>query len=130
MALKKSLIKTGRNLFKSHPTFYQESVEGQRAYRTEEVLTATVTVDGVTFDADEDSMDRMDRIVDIANWRYNQLVAKDKLDAEAAYNQVYMDTPIPWKTAHNVLETVSVETICKAQELALYQLSDVWVRYK
>ena len=130
MALKKSLLKTGRNLFKSHPTFYEESIEGQRAYRAEEVKTSTVTVDGVTFDADETSMDRMDRIVDIANWRYNRLVAKDQVDQESAYDQVYVDTQIPWKTANNVLATVSVETICKAQELALYQLSEVWIRYK
>lgn len=110
------------------PVFVPEEETGNRALRSEETTKQTVTVGSDTFDAREIDMDRMDRVVDIANWQYNRAVANGTSPADA-YAQIYQNTTIPWKTADNVFGNFPIETICEAQEKALNQLASIWQSY-
>ncbi|WP_027854437.1 hypothetical protein [Marinobacterium litorale] len=103
-------------------------LEGTKALRAEESLNQTVTVDGFTFQTDEESMDRMDRVVDIANWKFNQAVAQGATATEA-YNAVYLGNTVPWKTADNNMGQFTIELICRVQEQALNLLGETWVKY-
>lgn len=115
-------------LFQKRVEFQEPPLEGKKALRAEDTLKLTVEVDGLLFDADEKSMDRMGRIVNIANWRCLQAMAAGAT-APQAYQTVYVDTLVPWKTADNVMRQVPARAICAAQEKALFALSEVWVRY-
>lgn len=117
-----------RKVYIKKTQFQPDSVEGNRALRSEEVLKAQVAVDGYVFDADENSMDRLDRVVDIANWRFNKAIAEGASSADA-YAQVYLSTMVPWKTSDNQFGYFSVELLCRVQELALNQLAVIWMRY-
>lgn len=126
--LKTKIVDQGIEMFSKKVFFETEPVVGRKAHRSEEVVQSTITVNGITFDADESSMDRMDRVIDLANWKYNQQIALGVTPSDA-YASTYSATTIPWKTADNQLINISVETICKAQELALENLAAIWVKY-
>ena len=116
----------GGGMFKKEYTFAEEQPKNNQALRSEEVYNLTVEVNGLNFYADETSMDRMDRIVDLANWKFNKAQSMG-LSAVDAYQQVY-GTVIPWKTVEG-LQQVSVETICVVQDTAVQKLGDIWVKY-
>lgn len=100
----------------------------KKAERAEALLTSTTTANGIEFDIDEKSIDRMDRVVDIANWKYNKAVAEGATPAQA-YQAVYKDIIIPWKTADNQFVDIPVETICFVQEAALNNMNTIWATY-
>ena len=124
----KMIPSSNQQVFTKYVEFLENPTIGKKAYRSEEVVNSTVIVDNIQFDADETSMDRMDRIIDLANWKYNQTISQG-VPAQTAYAAVYQSTEIPWKTADNQLVQVSVEQICRAQELALNNLGEIWVKY-
>ena len=100
---------------------------GTKAFRAEAVRSSTVTAGGYQFDADEASMDRMGRVVDLANWKFNQALAAGT-PASDAYQAVYT-TPVPWKTYDNQVVMVSVETLCQAQDAAVRLMGETWMRF-
>lgn len=116
------------NFYVKKFNFTENPVTGLRAVRSEEILNQTVTYNGMEFDADETAMDRMDRIVDIANWKYNSAIAQGMTPADA-YQAVYNDNTVPWKLSNNTFVTVSIDTLCHVQELALNKLGETWVKY-
>ena len=128
MPLKTSAINTGRNLFKKHAEYKQPTLENAKAYRAEDVQTATITYNGHRYNADEDSMNRLDRVVDVANWKYNKAVASGLSSADA-YKSVYIGTSISWKSADNDWVTLTIEQLCEIQEFALNNLESIWNRY-
>lgn len=108
--------------------YYEDPVQtGTKAFRAEEVLSQTVTVDEIAFDADEVSMERMARVVSLAAWKYNQAIAVGIAPAEA-YASVY-NTSVPWKTFNNEIVTTTVEVLCRALEAAVHKLGETWVKY-
>lgn len=128
MGIKKKSEKIGRNLYKNNAEFYEPTYRDNKAYRAEDVLNAEVTVNNITFDADEGSMDRLDRVIDLANWKFNQAVAAGQTYADA-YTAVYQNTMVGWKSADNTFVNVSVETLAQVQEAAMNQLSVIWQQY-
>lgn len=119
---------TTPGVFQKHTAYVEQHPEGHKAYRAHEVAKQIVTVDGITFNADEVAMDRMDRVIDLANWKFNQATASG-VSVSDAYAQVYT-MQIPWKTADNRLVQVTIETLCRAQELAINSLAAIWIKYK
>ena len=119
-------IKTGRNLYKKHALFYEESPTNNKAYRSEESSNAILEIDGVTLNVSERSMDRMDRVIDVANWNYNRLVSQN--DSEP-YNNAYVNETIEWKDANGVFQTLTIETLCKFQKEAIKNLTEIWKKY-
>lgn len=115
-------------LFKRTVEFQPPPLSNKKAFRAEDVFNQIVTVNGFTFDADEESMDRMGRVISIAHWKYNQAVASGVPHADA-YQAVYIGTTVPWKLHDNEKHDTSIETLCMVQEQALYALSTIWVKY-
>lgn len=105
-----------------------DEITGTRALRADEVEKLTVEAGGLVFDADEESMDRLDRVVSTATWRCLKAMAEGATVAQA-YQAVFNDTSVPWKLANNTAQLVPVGVICEAQEKALYALSTVWTKY-
>jgi hypothetical protein len=116
------------NLYSKKFKFVDRPIEGTKALRSEEIVNQTVIYNGMEFNADETAMDRMDRIVDIANWKYNSAIAQGMTPADA-YQAVYIENTVPWKLFNNTLVTVTVDTLCHVQELALNKLGETWVKY-
>lgn len=127
MPIVERLVKRSDILFSRQPVFVDDEVVGKKAHRADEVSKAVVEAAGMLFDADEGSMDRMDRVIDLANWKFNKATAAG-LPASSAYQLVYM-TMIPWKTADNQLVQITVETLCEAQDAAVNLMGQVWVKY-
>ena len=127
--IQEKMTQTSPQMFSKKVTFLENSIEGQKAYRTEEVLSQTMLIDNILFDIDENSMDRIDRVISLANWKYNQKISQG-IGSIVAYTEIYSNTLIPWKTATNEIIQVSIEMLCKVQESALHNLSEIWVKYK
>ena len=127
MPIKEEVTATDGIVFNKKLSYFEPPVTGKKAHRADEVSKAVVEAAGMLFDADEGSMDRMDRVIDLANWKFNKATAAG-LSASDAYQLVYM-TLIPWKTADNQLVQITVETLCEAQDAAVNQMGEVWVKY-
>lgn len=125
--LKEKIVQKSPVLFSKHIVYEEQPAEGKKAYRTDELTVATVTIDGVVFDSDEKSMDRIDRIVTVAGWKFNQALAAGVSPSDA-YTAVY-STEILWKTHDNAFPMVSIKTLCKVQESALNNMGDIWVKW-
>jgi hypothetical protein len=126
--IKKEITKISKSFFKKTEFYDPPLYEGFKAYRAQEIDSLTVSYGGYTFEANERAMDRMDRVVDIANWEFNKAVSQGMPPANA-YATVYEDTYLPWKMTDDTINSVTVETICNAQRLALNELANVWVKY-
>ena len=99
----------------------------KKVMRTSEVETLTVTTSTGMYDADELSQDRMARVVAVANFQYNKVVALGASPAEA-YAAVYL-REVEWKGADNVFRTLTIEELAEASQLALEQLSITFIKY-
>ena len=126
--LKEKMVQVSPQLFQKEFEYTSFPLKGTKAVRKSDVDTITVTINGDTFDADEDSMNRLGRIVTIGNFQFNQAMSYGVAPA-AAYKQVYKDTMIPWKKSNNQWGYFSVEVLCKVQEAALNKLAETWVKY-
>jgi hypothetical protein len=122
--LNTTIIEVQPQLYKKVTTFSSPELKGNKAERAETIFTATVTVDNLTFDADEDSMNRMSRHIQLANYKFNKLSSEGE---STAYQQAYIDTTVDWKLADNTIQTVTIETLCKVQELAVENMTNSWL---
>ena len=95
--------------------------------RAQELTSATVVVDSIEYDADETAMDRIDRILTLANWKYNQAVTGG-MAAPEAYAAVYKTTVL-WKGKDNEFYDIQIESLAKAQESAINKMKTVWEKY-
>lgn len=126
--LKQEIKTVSETFFTKEVRYEPELYKGFKAFRAEEIDSLTVSEGGYVFEANEKSMDRMDRVVDIANWEFNRAVSMG-LDPANAYSQIYQQTFLPWKMTDNTINIIPVEMICNAQKKALYNLANVWVKY-
>lgn len=126
--LKYKKVSVDNGFFKNVPVFSEKAPEGSKALRTNEIVSSIVEIEGVRFNSDENSVNRMDRVIELANWKFNQAVATG-VSVSEAYTSVYVETLVPWKNADNEFVDVSVETLCKVQEIGLHKLSEIWVKY-
>jgi len=114
-------------MYRKHIEYTDPKPQGTKALRALEVWSQVVEVDGVRFNADELSMDRMDRVLSIAGWKFNQAISQG-VPAGAAYTAIY-ETTLPWVSADNIKLNVNVETLARVQEIALAKLGETWVKY-
>lgn len=96
--------------------------------RAEDIADSKVEVNKIKLDADEISMDRIDRILTVASCQYIQAIANGKPSTEA-YKQIFKDTKIPWKTTENKFHEFSVEELITAQNEALKNMQAKWAQY-
>ena len=95
--------------------------------RAQELTSATVVVNSIEYDADETAMDRVDRILTLANWKFNQAVAGG-MAAPEAYAAAY-ETTVVWKGKDNEFHDIQIKSLAKAQEAALNKMKTVWEKY-
>ena len=100
----------------------------RKGARSDTMKKSTVTVNGVVYDADEMSMDRMNRIVSLANMEFNYRMSVGQASADA-YQATYKDVKIPWVGADNVAHNVMVESIAEALTKSMENMGEVWSRY-
>ena len=96
--------------------------------RAQELVGSAVVVDSIEYDADETAMDRIDRILTLANWKFNQAVAGG-MAAPEAYAAAYKATVV-WKGKDNEFHDIQIETLAAAQESAINKMKTVWEKYR
>lgn len=125
--IENKLIKKSPILFSNQKVYKTGEVVGNRALRAEDVVSSFVVVDGITYNTDEASMDRLDRVITIAGYKFHQALANGMSPAEA-YSTVY-STAISWKSYDNLFVQVPISTLAAIQEEALNTLNTIWARY-
>lgn len=124
--IKTEIIEVSPQFYRKVDTFYTEDIVGNKAIKSENIYTSTITVNDLAFDSDEDSMNRIARYVTIANYKYNKLCSQGT-DNTTAYQTVYIDATVEWKLANNTVETVSLETLCEVLELSILNMKEKWI---
>lgn len=105
--------------------YVPDPVEGRKARKTDTLETATVEVNGVPFDADEKSMDRMSRIVAKSYGDIMRKIANgDDPSLTAGYE---LSQTISWKCADNVTRNVSIQNLVDALGLATDNMTATWL---
>lgn len=128
MPLIKKTHKKSEFLYGITTEYEEPRYTDNKANRADELDHVVITVDGHLFDGDERSMDRIDRLIDVANFKYNKAIY-DGVPQAQAYEEVYQQTMIPWKTNDNQFIQVNIETLAVVQEEALNQMSQLWVKW-
>lgn len=121
------IIKKSPILFSSQKVYKESETVGSRALRSEEVVSSFVEVEGVKYNTDEASMDRLDRVITIAGYKFNQAIASGVSPTEA-YTVVY-GTAIGWKSYDNEFVLVPISTLAVVQEAALNKLNEIWAKW-
>ena len=124
--LNHTIIETSPQMFKKVSTFVTPELSGSKAIRAENVHTSTVQFEDLMFDANEDSMDRISRHIQLANYKYNRLCSMGT-SPEESYLKAYVENLVSWKLADNSVTSISVEILCKVQELAVAQMTNTWI---
>lgn len=126
--LKEFMQTTDTQQFTKNARFEKPPEEGMKAYRANTVDTSFVTVDGIEYDSNEIAMDRMARVLSTAAWRYSQALASG-MEQAVAYQAVYINNTIPWKSKNNTFQLLTIEKLAEVQEASLNQLAATWVQY-
>lgn len=121
----KTLIRP--QMYKMVSTFVEDGpLTGLKAERAETIHTATVMCEGMTFDADETSMNRMGRWVLLAAHQHAKSLAEGSTAAEA-YADAYTTPTVQWKLADNTVQTVSIKQLAEAYRLAVANMQSSWL---
>jgi len=105
-----------------------ETLSSRKGNRGLELDKAIVTVNGVSYDADEQSMDRMNRIVSLANIEFNYRLSVGQT-SDVAYQAVYKDQQVSWVGADNVMHTVQIESLAEVLKVAMENMGNIWAKY-
>lgn len=124
--LESKVIEVSPQLYKKDYTFIQDSVKGKKAQRAETIYTSTVTYNDWVFDADEDSMNRMNRHIQIANYDFNYDLSNEVAPNDA-YRTHYIFKTVEWKLADNSVQTVTLEQLMAVYKLAVDNMTTNWI---
>lgn len=113
----------------NHEVVYKEpECKNKKAFRADDVSKIIVEVDGLEFNADEHSINRMSRIINDANFVFIEMISTGT-ENSVAYDTVY-NTEIEWKLYNNEIKPITIKQLAKAHNLALKTVSEVWLKYK
>ena len=99
--------------------------KGQRGI---EMIAQTVTVNGIVYNADETSLDRMNRLVSLANMEFNYRLSLGETPS-VAYANVYTNQSVSWVGADNIPHTVQYSSIAEALKQGMLAMGVVWAKY-
>jgi len=102
------------------------SKKGNRAIALE---SNTVTLSGIEYDANEISMDRLNRIVSLANAEYNYRVSVGELPADA-YKATYKDQKVTWIGVDNLPHLVQVESLIEVLRASMTEMGAIWMEHR
>lgn len=114
--------------FTRDKTFVPTTRVNKKALRAEELATQKVTVAGVVYDAGEDSMNRINRVLTLANARCQKAKSDGATDMQA-YTRVFVNTRTPWKLADNTFAETNIKTLADVQEAAMAGMKAIWLKY-
>ncbi|MDA3967370.1 hypothetical protein [Helicobacter sp. WB40] len=86
-----------------------------------------IGLNGIILDANEEAMNRINRILSVANVKFNKELSKGT-NATLAYESIY-HSKIEWKDSKNKFVEVSVEYLAEFLELALFEQNRLWRKY-
>lgn len=124
--LESKIIEVSPQMFKKDYTFTEDSVKGKKAMRAETIYNATVMYNDWIFDADENSMNRMNRHLQLANYKFNYDVSNDKTSSDA-YRDNYLMTFVDWKLADNTIQQINIEQLASVFKLAVDNMTEHWL---
>lgn len=93
--------------------------------REEALENQIASLRGMRFNIDEVAMDRFNRLISIANAKYNQAVLSGASAQEAS--AIY-ETKIQWKNAENGFVEISINDMCELLENGMRQMQVLWER--
>jgi len=93
-----------------------DPITGEKAIKTEKKNKLVVTVDGIPFDANAESINYMTTVISLAQY-------KATLDPDNA--DQWLNYVLKWKCADNVVREVSVPQVAKALEAALGEIANI-----
>jgi|GEM_PF-4463255 len=128
MPLIETRIVHGPHYFTKKRTFAEEEQTDKKAERAEDLYSQRVTVGLHEYDAGERSMDRIDRVLTLANAKMNGAIAQG-LTFQQAWQAVYVDTAVPWKMADNSIQIVNAQTLMQVQDAAMEGMKQIWLKY-
>lgn len=88
-----------------------------------ELDTLVVTANTVPFDANNTSINYMNSVLTIANFKMMQALAAG-ISAADAYDSIYK-TLISWKNANNTISNVQLETVGEALEQCMAEVGNI-----
>jgi tryptophan 2,3-dioxygenase len=124
--LEVKLTEISPQMYKKVYTFVEDPIKGIKARKTEQIYTATVTLNDFVFDADETSMNRMNRYLQIANSDFNKDQANN-MSVSDAYQKNYIDTTVQWKLADNNVQEITIEQLVEVYKLAVVNMANNWL---
>ena len=111
-------------LVESYPAVAEKLVQIAKEKVTNELEGLVIEHNTVAYDANGKAIGNMAAVLGVANFRYSQMVASGIAVADA-YQVVYKDTTIGWKTANNSISTVQVESVAEALEKSMNELATI-----
>lgn len=124
--LETKLIEVAPQQFKRVQTYTEDaSASGLKAVKKDGIATSTVEVDGLVFNADELSMNRMARVVQSVNSDFNKKLSEGQTAAQA-YSASF-GVQLNWKLADNSTASVTKAQIVSALDKAIERMSAIWL---
>jgi len=95
-----------------------------RKKKKETLEKLQVELDNIKFDANVNALGNMNAVVNLANWNFNKLLANG-IAPEDAYEDIYINMQIKWKTADNNVVPITIEVVCNALEKGIKTVAEI-----
>lgn len=95
-----------------------------KAVKVKELDELIIEHNTVAYDANGKAIGNMAGVVALAGFKFNKAIAEGTSPA-VAYQAIYKDTTIGWKTVDNSISMVQVESVCEALEKSMIKLSEI-----
>jgi hypothetical protein len=125
--LTSKIVETSPQVFKRVYTFFEDPIKGYKAEKTEKIYSSTVEYNDWVFDADEKSMDRMSRYLNI----YSIGVMQDQsngMSFEDSWQKNFIDTTITWKLNNNEKQEINIQQLFEVYKLCVSNMADNWLK--
>jgi hypothetical protein len=113
------------NIFRKDTIFTEDTIKGKKAIKNESINNAYVTYNGMEFDADEVSLNRMSRYITLAHALFAKSISSGQ-EPESAYQQHFM-AEIDWKLRDNSIQTITIDQLLNVFEMSVANMSTIWL---
>jgi len=120
--LDSKIVEIYPQMFKKVFTFYEDPIKGYKAEKTERIYNSTVEYNGWTFDADEKSIERMMRYLQISTIQSLQDEISG-MSKEDAYTKNFINNHTSWKLNDNSIQEISISELFDVFKLCVENMS-------
>jgi len=125
--LDSKIVEIYPQMFKKVFTFYEDPIKGYKAEKTERIYNSTVEYNGWTFDADEKSIERMMRYLQISTIQSLQDEISG-MSKEDAYTKNFINNQTSWKLNDNSIQEISISELFDVFKLCVENMSTNWLK--